>query len=424
MENSNNDDLKKKNIEKIVQKIDNQLELQKDVFGKEANALKTSPENKIISIKYLKSLVLAGRIAVEGVAVVKQQEKSEESKYLVLDKDAKPIATIDGDFTIQIDPDYMKQYEEHIGVPGEQTESQKDTYDYDKQYKCEQIEEQENVKKKAIEDKKKKFSQMKQDIGADITAIVEIENKAELGAILDQDIPSNTRAYIVQFSDGATRICLEQGETVKEVATDVHTRQIEQALGEFLDMDRLDGAILRSKEFRATKNKGSGNQGIVISPESSGRDQVIESEGTTGRARTGIFVENPEGKKTQLTGSILYTDEIQTELDLQNYVSQETPLNNAIEAQIRLDLIKEAQRLRAEIESIQNSNMNLKDKHNMLNEKRAELNHVLEKLEMNYDDPDVDLETEQSGEDVPDTDDGDRDRITPEEEALKRNYLI
>lgn len=403
-------------------KRDNQIALQRKYFKEKADSLKINPDNKIISIRYLKSLVLAGKIAAEDVAVIKQQEKGGENKYLVLDKDAKPVATIDKDFNIQIDPGYMKQYEGYVGLPGKQTESQKDMYDYDRQYKCEHIEEQEHDKKQQVEDKKRKFSHLRQDIGPDITAIIEIENKAELGAVLDQDIPSNTRAYIVQFSDGTTRICLEQGETVKEVATDVHTRQIEDALGKSLNMNNLDGTKFRANEFRAAEKSDSDKQLIIINPESSGRDQVIESEGTTGRVRTGTFVKDSEGKMTQLKGNILYPEGIQTEIDLQNYVKQDTSLDEAIEAQMRLDLIKEAQRLKSEIESIKKSDINVKDKHNMLNEKRNELEDILAELGMDYDDAEEVLE--HSEDDSPDTDDGERVRRTPEEEALARMGLL
>lgn len=436
-------DTKCSKYDEATKKQVNQIQLQIKYFDEQVEPLKTNKSNKITAIQYMAELKLAGKIAVEDVVIVKQEDKDGALQYLVVDRDAKPVATIGEDFSVQIDENYLQQYEGYIGKPGEQTEQQKEIFDYDKvkpkegdapdreskkYYKCEQIQEQEEEKKKNIDDKKKKFSHTRQDVGADITAIVEIENKEELAAILDTDIPSVTNAYIVKFSDGATRICLEQGETIKEIASDIHTQQIEAALRKTMNLEDIDGTKLRSNEFRAAEKPDSDKQLVIINPEHSGRDQVVESDGATGRVRSGEFVKNSDGKMVQVKGSVLYPQNIQMETDLKNYEKQETELDEAIDASDKLEKLLEAARLQAEIESIRKSDINVKDKYNMLNEKRRDLEDVLDELGMDYEDAEKELE--EAGEDVPDVeepdtdDDGDRGgRLTPEEEALRRNHM-
>ncbi len=409
------------NYEKRFNNIGNQLQLQIQYFKNKVAPLKSNKENKITGIQYLKELRLAGKIAVNDVAVVKQQGKDRLPNYLVVGQDAKTVATIGDDFSIQIDETFLQQYEGYIGKLGEQTEQQKDFYDYDKEYKCEQVQEQEESKKKGVEEKKKKLSHTKQHTGEDIVAIVEIQNKSELAAILDTDIPSVTNAYIVKFEGGATKICLEQGETVTEIGSDIHTQQIEKALGETMNLGAMDGTKLRANEFRAAEKEDSDKQLIIIDPEHSGTDKVIESDGSTGRVRSGEFVKNANGKMVELKGSVLYPQNIQMETDMKNYVMQEphSELDDAIESQMRLELLLEAARIKAEIDSIRNSDINVKDKHNMLNEKRRDLEDVLSELGMDYED--VEEELEAAGEDVPDVDDPDADDgRSPGDDALDR----
>lgn len=414
--------------DKKTNDMKNQLQLQIKYFEKQTKPLKINESNRITAIQYFKTLKLGGHIAANDVAVVKQEGQDRIPQYLVVGGDTMPVATIGDDFSIQIDKNYLQQYEGFIGKPGEQTEQQKELYDYDKDYKCEQIQEEEQGKKKRIDDKKKKFSHTKQYIGEDIVAIVEIQNKSELAAILDSDIPSVTNAYIVKFSDGSTRICLEKGETVTEIGSDIHTKQVETALGSSMNLEGMDGTKLRGSEFRAAEKKDSDKQLIIIDPEHSERNQVIESDGTTGKVRSGEFVKNDDGKMVQLKGSVLYPENIQTEIDLKNYTKQDTELDAAIDAQDRLAKLLEAARLQAEIDSIRKSDINIKDKHNMLNEKRRELEDVLTELGMDYED--VEEELEAAGEETPDVDypdtddDGDRTIETPEEAALRRNHML
>lgn len=242
-----------------MSKLANQIKLQIEHFKKEANQLKTDDENTIKAIQYFEEFQLTDNIAVQDVALIKEQAEN-ELKYLVLDRELKKVATINEDFTIEINPEYLKHYESYIGKPGEQTPGQQECYDYEASHKCQQLQEQEQEKEEAVDEKKRKIAQLEDQPESEISSIVEITNKSELGAILNTDIPSVSSVYIVKFKNGDTKICIEQGESMEELACDIRTQQVEDAIGKHMDIDKLDGTKLRANELKSRSKTGLGQK--------------------------------------------------------------------------------------------------------------------------------------------------------------------
>lgn len=434
MEEIKNEDLEQ-NVNPIVDpnkeekgRVANKLALQRNFFKGKTLPLKRKEDDKILSIQYFKSLVLAGNLAVEDVCAIKRQDKDGNIEFAIMDRDVQTIATVREDYSIDIKDEFLQQYEAFIGKRGEQTPGQREIYDFEEPHVCKQIEGAEEAKKLNIKAIKAKAAVSNNCKTQDIVAIVEVKNKAELGAVLDQDIPSVCNAYIIKFSDGSTRICIEQGETMKPVASDIHTRQIEDALGKNLDMNKLDGTGFRANEFRAAENKETDNQLVVIDYESNDRDKVISTDGATGRVRTAEFIKNDDGKMVEVKGSVKHPSDIELETDLENYVQQDTDMDEAMEALNRLAKIEEAQAIMAEIQAIMDSDLPVKDKVNMSNQKQHDLADVLGELGIEYNF--VDIEDPDETQEVAETLDGEEaelknvmyrgERLTPEEEALKK----
>ena len=122
--------------------------------------LEVKAEEKIVGIEKIENINIGGNLNKSNVFVIKMQDKDGKVYHIIADKDLNKIATIANDGIVQLSEREKKLWEEFIGKPGEQTEGQKQYYDFDKQYVLEEY----NEKRKELEKKEADINQEKEEI--------------------------------------------------------------------------------------------------------------------------------------------------------------------------------------------------------------------------------------------------------------------
>lgn len=162
----------------------------------------------------IEEISLGGQIGAENVFAVKVEDKKSKIETLIFDEEGKQIATINEQNRIILQQDFLEKFKEFTGEPGKQSPTQKDYYDFQKEYSLSQeemddlwvqVEEKEMPEGNTEKTRNAKFAEALGVSEGDMLSIVEVKEQDTKTVLVDKD-KKYSQIFIVELKrDSAGR---------------------------------------------------------------------------------------------------------------------------------------------------------------------------------------------------------------------------